>query len=75
MAKIRKGYNQVPHITQDITCESSKNTINMTNKGQMGQPIPSRCPQGSNEQTGKHGKHKHKNTNDPQKKYRLGTVS
>ena len=34
MAKIRKQYNQVPHLTQDTTCESNKNTINITNKSQ-----------------------------------------
>ena len=27
-AKIRKRYNQVPHLTQDTTWESKKNTIN-----------------------------------------------
>ena len=26
-AKIRNRYNQVPHLTQDITLESDKNTI------------------------------------------------
>ena len=30
--KIRKQYNQVPHLTQDTTWESNKNTINITNK-------------------------------------------
>ena len=33
-AKIRKRYNQVPHLTQDTTWESIKNTINITNKSQ-----------------------------------------
>ena len=28
-AKIRKRYNQVPHLTQDTTWESNKNTINI----------------------------------------------
>ena len=31
-AKIRKRYNQVPHLTKDTTWESNKNTINITNK-------------------------------------------
>ena len=35
MAKIRKRYNQVPHLTQDTTWESNKNTINITNKSQI----------------------------------------
>ena len=30
VVKIRKRYNQVPHLTQDTTWESSKNTINTT---------------------------------------------
>ena len=41
-----------------------------------GYPFRSRWPQGSNEQMRKQEKHKtQKNTNDPQKKYRLGMVS
>ena len=39
-AKIRKRYNQVPHLTQDTTWESNKNTINITNKGQVDRPFP-----------------------------------
>ena len=39
-----------------------------------GQPFPSRSPQDSNEQTRKHDKKGINNTNDPKKKYRLGTV-
>ena len=31
MSKIRKQYNQVPHLTQDVTSESNKNTINNYN--------------------------------------------
>ena len=31
-AKIRKPYNHVPHLTQDTTWESNKNTINITKK-------------------------------------------
>ena len=39
-AKIRKRYNQVPHLTQDTTWESNKNTINITNKSQEASPFP-----------------------------------
>ena len=39
-AKIRKRYNQVPHLTQDTTWESNKNTINVTNKSQEVSPFP-----------------------------------
>ena len=31
-AKIRKRYNQIPHLTQNIPLESNKNTIKITNK-------------------------------------------
>ena len=59
-AKLQKQlqYNQVPHLTQDTTWESNKNTIKITNMSLKGQPFPSRWPQGSNEQTQKHKKHK-----------------
>ena len=40
MAKIRDGYNQVPHLTQDTTWESNKTTINITNKSQEVSPFP-----------------------------------
>ena len=33
-AKIRKRYNQVPHLTQVMTWDSNKNTTNITNKSQ-----------------------------------------
>ena len=38
-AKIRKQYNQVPHLTQDTTWESNKNTINITNRSQEVSPL------------------------------------
>ena len=38
-AKIRKRCNQVPHLTQDTTWESSANTINITNKSQEVNPF------------------------------------
>ena len=40
MAKIRKQYNQLPHLNQDTTWESNKNTINVTNKSQEVSPYP-----------------------------------
>ena len=40
MAKIRKRYNQAPHLTKDTTWESNKNTINITKKGQEVSPFP-----------------------------------
>ena len=41
-SKIRKRYNQVPHLTQDTTWESNKNTINITKQEPRGQLFPSR---------------------------------
>ena len=41
-AKIRKRYNQVPHLTQDTTLESDKNTIKHHKQEPRGQPFPSR---------------------------------
>ena len=40
MANIRKRYNQVPHLTQDLTWESNKNTMNITKKSQEVNPFP-----------------------------------
>ena len=37
--KTRKRYNQVPHLTQNTTWESNKNTINITNKSQEVSPF------------------------------------
>ena len=38
--KDQERYNQVPHLTQDTTWESNKNTINITNKSQEVSPFP-----------------------------------
>ena len=57
MAKIRKLYNQVPHLTQDTTRESNKYNKHHQQEPR-GQPFPSRWPQGSNEQVQKREKHK-----------------
>ena len=69
-AKIRKRYNQVPHLTQDTTWESNKNTINITNKSLKVSPFPA-----GDHKAAMNRRKSMKNTNDPQKKYRLGTVS
>ena len=42
VAKIRNRYNQVPHLTQDTTRESEKNTIKHHKREPRGQPFPSR---------------------------------
>ena len=40
MAKIRKRYNQVQHLTQDTTWESNKIRINIINKSKDVNPFP-----------------------------------
>ena len=49
-ARFRNQYNQVPHLSQDTKLESTKITINITNKSQQVSPFPS----GDH----KHNKHK-----------------
>ena len=76
MIKVRKTARIRNQCNQDTTWESDKTQLDITNKEPRGQPFPSgyhraalnRCEslthtQGIN------------NTSDPQKKYRLGTVS
>ena len=74
-AKIRKRYYQVPHLTQDTAWESYKNTINITNKSQEVSPFPAGDHKAVMNRRKSMRNTRHKNTNDPQKKYRLGTVS
>ena len=74
-AKIRKRYNQVPHPTQDTTWESNINTINITNKSQEVSPFLTGDHKAAMNRRESMRNTRHKNTNDPQKKYCLGTVS
>ena len=70
--KIRNRYNQVPHLTQDTNGKVTNSQLDITNENQEVSPFPA-------------GDHKasinakqtqdRTNMNDPQKKYRLGTVS
>ena len=71
------GYNQVPHLIQDTTWESDKHTIRHYKQKLGSQPFTSRCSQGSNKQTLAKAlqTQDRNNTNDPQKKHRLGPVS
>ena len=39
-ARIRNRYNQVPHLSQDAKLESTKITINISNKSQEVSPFP-----------------------------------
>ena len=76
-AKIRNRYNQAPHLTRDTNGEVTNSQLDTTNESQEINPFPA----------GDHNAHKNrraqrhrntrqnKNIQDPQKKYRLGTVS
>ena len=76
-AKIRNQYNQVPHLTQNTNGKVIKSQLDTTNESQEVSLFPA----------GDHKAHKtdaykgiayarqKKNIKDPQKKYRLGTVS
>ena len=75
MAKIRNPYNQVPHLTQDTTWESNKTTINITNKSQKVNPFPAGDHKAAMNRPKALQSQDINNTNDSQKKYRLGTVS
>ena len=74
-AMIRKRSNQVPHLTQDTTWESNKNIINITKKSQEVSPFQAGDHKTAMNRRESMRNTRHKNTNDPQKKYRLGTVS
>ena len=79
-AKIRNRYNQVTHLTQDTNGKVTNSQLDTTNQSQEVSPFPA----GDHKthiyrHTQMHSKHKtektEKNIIDPQKKYRLGTVS
>ena len=84
-AKIRNRYNQVPHLTQDTNGKVTNSQLDTTNKSQEVSPFPAGDHKAHmNRRAQRHSKHKtkkkqkkkkKKNIKDPQKKYRLGTVS
>ena len=80
-AKIRNRYNQVPHMTQDINEKVTNLQLDSTNESQEVSPFPAGDHKAhTNRRAQRHSKHKteqkqNKNIKDPQKKYRLGTVS
>ena len=75
VAKIRNRYNQVPHLTQDTTGESGKIQLNIKNERQEVSPFPAGDHKAAMNRRKNMTKQDINNTNDPQKKYRLGTVS
>ena len=76
-AKIRNRYNQVPHLTQDTNGKVANLQLDATNQSQEVSSFPAGDHKAQiNRRAQRHSKHKtEKNIKDPQKKYRLGTVS
>ena len=67
-AKIKKRYNQVPHLTQDTTWENNKNTINITNKSREVSPFPACVHKAATNRRESMRNTRHNlNTNEPQK--------
>ena len=69
--------NQVPHLTRDTNGKVTNSQLDTTNESQEASPFPAGDHRAHiNRRTQSHTKHKtEKNIKDPQKKYRLGTVS
>ena len=76
-AKIRNRYNQVPHLTQDTNSKVTNSQLDTIHMSQEVSPFQAGDHKAhTNRRTQRHSKHKtEKNIKDPQKKYRLGTVS
>ena len=78
-AKIRNRYNQVPHLTQDTNGKVTNSHLDTTNESQEVSPFPAGDHKAHvNRRAQWHSQHKiekKKHIKDPQKKYRLGTVS
>ena len=71
-AKTSNRYNKVPHMTQDTNGKVTNSQLDTTNKSKEVSPFPAGDDKAQiNRRAQRHNKHK----NDPQKKYRLGTVS
>ena len=64
--------SQVPLLTQDITWESNKTTLNITSKSQEVSPFPAGDNKAAMNRRESMRDTRHKNTYAPQKKYRLG---
>ena len=76
-AKIRNRYYQVPHLTQDTNGKVTNSHLDTTNESQEVSLFPAGDHKAHiNRRAQRHSKLKtEKNIKDPQKKYRLGTVS
>ena len=77
-AKIRNRYSQVTYLTHNTNGKVTNSQLYTTNESQEVSPFPAGDHKAHlNRPAQRHNKHKteKKNIKDPQKKYRLGTVS
>ena len=76
-AEIRNRYNQIPHLTENTNGKVTNSQLETINESQEVSPFPAGDHKAHiKRQAQRHSKHKtEKNIKDPQKKYRLGTVS
>ena len=76
VAKIRKRYNQVPHLTQDTNgkvTNSQKTAQTRAKRSALSQQVTTKHIHRRAQNIA--NTRQNKNIKDPQKKYRLGTVS
>ena len=71
-AKIRNRYNQVPHLTQDTNGKVTNSQLYTIHESQGFSLFPAGDDKA---QLNRRAPQDRKNIKDPQKKYRLGTVS
>ena len=75
-AKIRNRYNQVPHLNQNTNRKVTNSQLDTTDKSQEVSSFPAGNNKAHiNRRAQRHSKHKTEKTNNPQKKYHLGTIS
>ena len=75
-AEIRNRYNQIPHLTQDTNGKVTNSQLYTTNESQEVSPFSAGDHKAQiNRRLQRHKNTGQKNIKDPQKKYRLGTVS
>ena len=65
MANTGKRYNQEPHLTQDTTWESNKNTININDKSQEISSFPAADHKAATNRRESMRNTRHKNTINP----------
>ena len=73
---IRNRYNQVPHLTQDTNGKETNSQLDTTSESQEVSHFPAGGHKAhTNRRAQSQSKYKIEKLKDPQKKYRLGTVS